>query len=636
MEELDKKLALVARCTKTPIVITDKYQRIEWINESFSKVSGYTLEECKGLIPGHFLQGEGTDKNTVLRIKEKIKSKKSFSEEILNYTKDGHPYWVRIIVDPIFDDNKEIINFIAVQEDITELKRKEQILLDSQEIAQVGSWLFEVNTGKVSWSPELFNIFEVNINEKDILPVYLSRIHKEDIKELQNIIDNSIKEAKPYRFFHRIVCPSGVIKYIYCVGRPIRSKNGDVIKIQGISQDLTDQKSAEMEIYKAKRQAEEASKAKSSFLAMISHEIRTPMNSILGMSQLLLQNNSNLSEEQKDMLSTIKTSSNNLLKIVNDILDFSKVESGNINLEEDIINIKSCIDDIINLFKPQCMEKKITIEYLNKNYDLPNILADETRLKQVLINIIGNSLKFTSEGQITIQTKVLSRDDKNIDLEFRIKDTGIGIDKDNIGKLFKPFSQISNHTNRNTGTGLGLVITQKIIEMYNGKIKVESELNKGTEFFFNFKFKITESNESLINKEEQFILDSQLSEKIPLKILVADDNQMNQKVLRMFLSKMGYKSSFVENGLEVLEKIKNESFDLIFMDIHMPDLDGLETTKEIITIYGENRPKIVGVTASAFKEDKKACYDAGMDGYLSKPININKIQELIIKLYQKV
>jgi PAS domain S-box-containing protein len=635
MNELNKKLESIAIYTNTPIIVTDNRQKIEWVNKSFSNVSGYSLEECIGLVPGHFLQGEGTDKETINRIKKKIASKESFQEEILNYTKTGNPYWSRIIVDPILDSNNEVTNFIAVQQDITELKNKEQILLYSQEIAQVGSWLFDISTGKLSWSKELYKIFEVedDVNEKDLFAQYLSRIHPEDTKELQNHVEHTIQHSTPYKFFHRIICPSGITKYIYCVGRPILSKNGEVIKLQGISQDITEQKSVEMEIYDSKRSAEEASRAKSSFLAMMSHEIRTPMNSILGMSQLLLQ--SNLDNEQKEMLSTIKTSSDNLLKIINDILDFSKIESGSIQLEEDVINIKSSIEDIISLFKPQCIEKKISIEYLNSSFDLPNILADETRLKQVLINIIGNSVKFTNNGKITISTKVLSRNDNNIDLQFRIKDTGIGMAEKDLDKLFKPFSQISNHSNKNTGTGLGLVITKKIIEMYSGEIGVSSVLHEGTEFYFNFKLKITDVSKDDLNNESLFILDKYLSEKIPLKILIADDNQMNQKVLTLFLNKMGYKPKLVENGLEVLEEMKINNYDVIFMDVQMPKMDGLETTKEIIRLYSDKRPKIVGVTANAFKEDKKLCYEAGMDSYLSKPINIDRIQDIIIKLFDK-
>ncbi|MBD2610133.1 response regulator [Nostoc punctiforme FACHB-252] len=403
-----------------------------------------------------------------------------------------------------------------------------------------------------------------------------------------------------------------------------------------ILRDMTERKQGEL--------------AKQQFLAMISHEVRTPITSVTGMASLLLD--SKLTDEQQDFVKTIYISGNSLLKIINDFLDFSKIQSGNLELEEQPFVLRNCINQALNLLAPKAQEKGLKLTFLDDPRLTTMIVGDITRLRQVLINLISNAIKFTKTG--SIEVSVIIRNSSEIshstvvnicEIQFSIKDTGIGIPRDRLERLFKAFSQVNSSITREYGgTGLGLAICKQLCELMGGRIWVESQLDVGSTFYFTI-------TASVIPEESEVRTDNGLRPSTltefrshgsgmenyenncdfstpdcpKLRILLTEDNLVNQKIALKQLKNLGYSADIANNGKEALEVLEKIPYDLILMDCQMPILDGLETTKEIhrwqeSQFASGRRPVVIAMTANAMKEDKQMCLDAGMDDYLTKPV----------------
>ena len=385
------------------------------------------------------------------------------------------------------------------------------------------------------------------------------------------------------------------------------------------------------ELLLAKEKAEAATIAKSLFLANMSHEIRTPMNGIIGMADIMTT--TPLNDEQKEYLDIIKLSGSNLLTIINDILDFSKIESGQIDLEQIEFSLYEEIKNVKNLLALKVDEKRL---YLRSKLDpnIPNrIQGDPTRLKQILINLVNNAVKFTKHGGVTIHTHVFSDDGKKIGLKFRVSDTGIGISKEKQESLFQAFSQAdASISRRYGGTGLGLAISKNLAGLMGGEIGVVSETEKGSEFWFTAYFEYDkQSNQGLCLEHE---LQADLIHK-KLRILIAEDNQINQRVALFNLKQMGHEIDVANDGEEAVFKFTQKKYDLILMDIQMPNLDGIEATKQIrdleITNANGHLPHIhiVAMTANAIKGDREKYLQHGMDDYIAKPFKPDELREVI-------
>ncbi|MEY4273465.1 MAG: hypothetical protein RL638_413 [Bacteroidota bacterium] len=421
----------------------------------------------------------------------------------------------------------------------------------------------------------------------------------------------------------------GEQKWLEIYLNPIQS-NGMIAEVSGIARDITDLKKYQAELVEAREQAEHSLKVKEQFLANMSHEIRTPMNGVIGMVDLLCD--SPLNDDQQDYLQTIRKSSETLLHILNDILDLAKIEAGKMVLHPADIVFEDLLDRLMALFTPIAHQKGNKVSY-HLDAKVPKVVvADETRLLQILSNLTSNALKFTENGSVSISVAPVNIADNKVELMVRVTDTGIGISPENLKKLFNAFQQLDNSTSKNYGgTGLGLAISREFTKMMDGEIGVESEEGKGSTFWFTVHLAIgDESKASSIKRADNFDIAGTLKE-VHARILLVDDNMTNRKVASQILLKAGCVVETATSGQEAIDRLNQDTnFDLVLMDIQMPEMDGMETTRRLKKSIS-NLPPIVAMTAYAMKEDRERFLAVGMDDYLAKPIRAQQLIQMVGK-----
>lgn len=604
---------------------------------------GYSAEEMNGrnirsIIPDQYLHG------FELNIMKVIEGSVVEGYESVRRHKNGNEIDISLSIAPLYDLYGVFIGSIGIYKDISEKKELAKKMSESEE-----RWRLALQGGQFGvWETDLENetIYHYNkwvetlgYEPNEIgteLSTWNALIHPEDLPAIRAIYRKEISSKQFYVFEYRIRCKNNEYKWLRTKGTVYKTdENGKPIRIIGTNEDVTDRKKIEEELNikcrqleQLKLEADKANAAKTIFLANMSHELRTPMNGISTTIQLL--KSTELNQEQNKYVSILKDTSVLLQSIIEDILDISKIESGVLTLNHEPFDLKSTINNVHNKLLEIGNAKGLEISFYMDPEINCSVVGDELRLIQVLMNLISNAVKFTDDGFVSFRVKKLSSDDGREVLEFRVKDSGIGIEEDFKDKMFRNFSQGDLSTKKKfVGTGLGLAISKKIALLMNGDIRYESKVGEGSIFYFTCEL-VEADNSGGKPIKEMSLGHSRNSLSKDKSILCVEDNLMNQEVMESIIKKLGYRYLPAYHGKEAIELLKEREVDLILMDIQLPELNGLDTTKIIRNeiVNGKQVP-IIGVTAYAMREDKDKCLQAGMNDYIPKPLDVEKLCKMI-------
>ncbi|MEW6211007.1 MAG: PAS domain S-box protein, partial [Acidobacteriota bacterium] len=576
-------------------------------------------------------------RDTVMRA---MKGQAEYSGEYRVVWPDGEIRWLSARGEILRDPAGRPLRTIGVVQDITERKRMEETQRESEErlrmaldAADMGTWEWDISTDRMKWSGQQYKLYGLDPGSFDGTTESLFKIvHPQDRDRIRQSIRRAIKEGTEHNVEYRITRPDGEIRWMAVKGDVARNSDGRAARMLGVVYDITERKRAEEELQRAKEAAESASQTKSRFLANISHEIRTPMNGLMGMLELMLR--TKLAPKQKEFIQTALSSADSLLRLLNDVLDFSRIESGRLQLEANAFGLRSNLSDTL---KPLALWAETRgLKLIERvDGDVPDTLVgDAGRFNQVVRNLVSNAIKFTVRGEVVTEIELESRNRGSVCLKVEVSDTGIGIPAEKQKIIFDAFTQADSSTTRlYGGAGLGLAICSHLVEMMGGEIWVESEEGRGSRFYFTARFLLPRRVDGPGQKSKEIIHSPIARAELPLpsrhlRILLAEDNPVNQMVAASMLKERGHSVTAVGNGKETIERLKQESFDLVLMDVQMPEMDGLQTTSVIRQMEKSTdaRVPIIAMTAHAMEGDRERCLAAGMDGYISKPI---KIEELI-------
>ncbi|MCQ1535925.1 PAS domain S-box protein [Methanosarcina sp. KYL-1] len=551
----------------------------------------------------------------------------------------------------------ELLRVIGTTQDITERRAAEEALRESesdlsraQKIAHLGNYSWNIRTGEVSWSEELKSVWGCRPDEELSFEEVLLRVHPEDRARVREAGRLVREENYSFNVEYRIILPDGTVRCVHDQGEITRNEAGKPVRMFGTTLDITERKQMEEQLLRAKEAAETANKAKGEFLANMSHEIRTPMNAVMGMLELLLD--TDLNEEQREYLKLAHVSAESLLSVIDDILEFSRIEQGKMVLENIDFDLRSSISHILGILAGRANSRGIKLLGYLKAGVPDAVIGDPIRLKQVLFNLIGNAIKFTEKGEVVLSVEPFEAggpiDDEELILLFKVRDTGTGIPPKSLEQIFDSFTQAdASVTRKYGGTGLGLSISSRLVELMGGRIWVESEVGKGSTFYFTVRVNKGKRSGSPGSPEERRaagkdsypgkgdgieikgVKENEVGygKKIPtvkgLDILLAEDHPINQKLVVGLLEKRGHKVTIACNGEEVLDLLSKKDFDAVLMDVQMPGMDGIEATRRIrdpaSDVMRHDIP-VIALTARAMQEDRVKCMDAGMNDYIPKPL----------------
>ncbi|AWW31915.1 PAS domain-containing sensor histidine kinase [Echinicola strongylocentroti] len=611
----------------------DSSGKVSHVSDNVSNVLGFSVEEFLANNKSQIVEKD------LKRLQEKAQNAIGNREDYLGFEvsfikKDGTIIRTKNFERLFYNEEGSFVNSVGICTDITEKYLAERELIKSENrlravLNSLPDIIFIYNNQGVyldyyvQENSMLVDPPEDSLGKqiKDIIPSPYG-------EKMENALYRASRSGKVQTEQMTLDLPSGK-KFL-----EIRFFKLDDERMISVGRDVTEQRLWEKGLKEAKEVAEGANRAKSEFLASMSHEIRTPMNGLLGMIGLLEY--TTLDDEQESIVKVIKDSGESLLSIIKDILDYSKIEEGKLELELSSSKFREELSKVINIFSGMVVGKGLTLN-LDISPAIPQwLIMDNEKLSQILFNIIGNAVKFTPKGgEVSIKVSGEPILDKNFMLYFIVKDTGVGIPQSKIDKLINPFTQTGRGiAEEKSGSGLGLAIANKLIELMGGSLQIESEVGKGSEFSFTIFARISDSDEIVGQDEyEKYASEehklSNIADQYPMSILLAEDNDINLKFMKLLMKQLGYTVDTVSTGEEAVRAVRVKKYDMVFMDYQMPVMDGLEASREIKKMKQGKDVRIIGLSANVFKEDIDKAFEAGMDDYLTKPI---KIQDVVMKI----
>ena len=636
-EHSQEILAAAINQTSEGVIVVDLNGLIQYVNPAFTQMTGYTAEEVLGKNP-RILKSGKQDAAFYRNLWSTIVAGNTWRGCITNRRRDGTHYEEEMVITPVRDAKGATTSYVAIKQDVTEQKRVEKARRAADERYRR---LFEQNLAGVFRTDWEGRVLDCNrsiaqslgfATREELLSAGLQVANIYTRAEDRAAFLHALNESKAITN-HEIELrrKDGSPVWFLINANRIESEGG--VEIEGTLVDISGHKAALRELRKAKDSAEAANRAKSEFLANMSHEIRTPMNGVLGMIDVALE--TELTGEQREYLAIARTSGETLLRVINDILDVSKIEAGKLDLSRVSFELRRLVSDVVAPLVLSAAKRPIDLRY-EIAQNVPDLLmGDPERLKQVLVNLVGNALKFTEVGEVVVGVEGTLVSDGCAALTFNVRDTGIGIPQEKQRTVFQAFCQADTSvTRRFGGTGLGLTISSQLVSMMGGKMWLDSEVGKGATFHFTANFGLARGGENSGVRPEPLTAVARQSDNggpNSLSVLVVDDNLVNRQLAIRMLEKNGHTVQAVSSGRAAVEALTLKSFDLVLMDVQMPDMDGFEATAAIRReeLPTGKRVPIIAMTACAMRGDRERCLAAGMDSYIAKPISLKALRQVI-------
>lgn len=625
------------------VITTDIEARVGFINRVGQQLTGYSMTDVQGkqLDEVFNIYDKVTGEPAECPFKRVMEAGEpvGLKNNTVLLSKDGDERYISASTAPITDKNHDTVGVIVVFRDITRIKQAEESLRESEELYR---GLFENASdvvitydleGRITSANKAIETMLGYKSDEVVGSSIFNFVIEDQVEYARDMIQNKIAHTVGGTIYELQLYDINKNIFTVEVSSQLIYKGGEPINALAIIRDITLRKRAEEELQRAKEAAEAASKAKSEFLANMSHEIRTPLNGIIGMTDLTLL--TDLTPEQKENLNIVKSCAESLMNVINDILDFSKIEAGKMVINKVEFDIRSLMEKTIKTHVIRANEKGLKLDYYMSPQIPDFISGDPNRLQQVLNNLIGNAVKFTEVGEVTVKIEELQYSNCTVLLQFSVSDTGIGIEENEMVRLFKSFSQVDSSISRKYGgTGLGLAISKRLVEMMGGSIWVESKKGRGSIFCFTCGFGVEKSAVEAGEYASNISINRAFK---GVNVLLVEDDKIGQLVAGKMISENGGQVSIANNGQEALQMLASMKFDVILMDIQLSGMDGMQVTRRIRQgekTTGDHIP-IIALTAYALQGDRQKFIAAGMDDYVSKPIKMNELIETMNKYLTK-
>jgi PAS domain S-box-containing protein len=607
------------------------------VNQRFCDMVGYSKQEMRSMDWGKLTHPDDLAANQAL-LEQALRGEiDSYQMEKRYIHKDGHIVYVHLAVNCVRNAQGKVEYFIGMVLDISERKQAEEALRHSQAmlvkteaLSHIGSWEWQVKTDSVTWTDEMFQIFKRDpAASAPSFAEHPALFPPDDMQRLKMAVEEAVNKGVSYAVELRAIQATGEIRHCIARGQAKMGADGRVERLCGSFQDVTESHRIEQELIAARDAANASARAKSEFLANMSHEIRTPMNGIIGLTRLALDQT--LLPKVRDYLENVLRSSDSLLKILNDILDYSKIEAGLLSIEDNAFDLDEMLDMVRNLFSFTAEEKSLVLDIEVADCVPRLLIGDGLRLQQVLANLLGNAIKFTQQGKVTLSVGFVGMEQGKAKLSFCVEDTGIGMGEDTLANLFRPFTQAdATITRRFGGTGLGLAISHKLLAMLGSEFKVESRIGQGTRFSFDIAIKLAQANSQAQHRRRTQTTPATRQEGragalAGKRVLVAEDNRINRLVACELLRGAGIQVATASNGREVLALLRQEAFDAVLMDVQMPEMNGLEATRLLREDDNFTTLPVIAITAGVTDDERDRALASGMNGFLAKPIDAESL-----------